>query len=81
MLKKILSFCLILNPFLSSAQKQTTFTHADTLRGAITPERAWWDLTYYHLRVTPNAKDSTLSGSTVINYKVLEPKQVIQVDL
>jgi len=81
MLKKILSFCLILSPFLSSAQKQTTFTHADTLRGAITPERAWWDLTYYHLRVTPNAKDSTLSGSTVINYKVLEPKQVIQVDL
>ncbi|MCF2445662.1 M1 family metallopeptidase [Dyadobacter sp. CY345] len=81
MLKKILSFCLILTPFLSSAQKQTTFTHADTLRGAITPERVWWDLTYYHLRVTPNAKDSTISGSTIINYKVLEPKQVIQVDL
>ena len=81
MLKKILSFCLILSPFLSSAQKQTTFTHADTLRGAITPQRAWWDLTYYHLNVTPNAKDSTLSGSTVINYKVLEPKQIIQIDL
>jgi len=81
MLKKIFSFCLILSPFLSSAQKQTTFTHADTLRGAITPERAWWDLTYYHLRVTPNAKDSTITGSTVINYKVLEQKQIIQVDL
>jgi len=81
MLKKILSFCLILSPFVASAQKQTTFTHADTLRGAITPERAWWDLTYYHLSVTPNARDSTISGSTVINYKVLEPQQVIQVDL
>jgi len=81
MLKKILSFCLILSPFLSSAQNQTKFTHADTLRGAITPERAWWDLTYYHLSVTPNAQDSTLKGSTVINYKVLEPKQTIQVDL
>ena len=81
MLKKIFSFCLILSPLLSSAQKQTTFTHADTLRGAVTPERAWWDLTYYHLNVTPNAKDSTLSGSTVINYQVLEQKQIIQVDL
>ena len=81
MLKKIFSFCLILSPFLSSAQNQTKFTHADTLRGAITPERAWWDLTYYHLSVTPNAQDSTLKGSTVINYKVLEPKQTIQVDL
>ena len=81
MLKKILSFCLILSPFLSSAQNQTKFTHADTLRGAITPERAWWDLTYYHLSVTPNAQDSTLKGSTVINYIVLEPKQTIQVDL
>jgi aminopeptidase N len=81
MLKKLFSLCLLLSPYLSNAQKQTTFTHADTLRGAITPERAWWDLTYYHLNVNPNAKDSTLTGSTVINYKVLQPNQIIQVDL
>jgi aminopeptidase N len=81
MLKKLFSLCLLLSPYLSNAQKQTTFTHADTLRGAITPERAWWDLTYYHLNVKPNAKDSTLTGSTVINYKVLQPNQTIQVDL
>jgi aminopeptidase N len=81
MLKKLFSLCLLFSPYLSNAQKQTTFTHADTLRGAITPERAWWDLTYYHLNVKPNAKDSTLNGSTVINYKVLQPNQTIQVDL
>jgi aminopeptidase N len=81
MLKKLFSLCLLFSPYLSNAQKQTTFTHADTLRGAITPERAWWDLTYYHLNVKPNAKDSTLTGSTVINYKVLQPNQTIQVDL
>jgi aminopeptidase N len=57
------------------------FSHADTLRGAITPERAWWDLTYYHLRVTPNPSDSTLKGSTEIHYKVLKPHQTIQIDL
>lgn len=82
MLKKLLSFCLVISPFFAFAQKkQTVFTHADTLRGSITPEREWWDLTYYHLNVKPNAKDSTLTGSTVINYKVLKPNQVIQIDL
>lgn len=82
MLKKLLSFCLVISPFFAFAQKkQTVFTHADTLRGSITPEREWWDLTYYHLNVKPNAKDSTLTGSTLINYKVLKPNQVIQIDL
>ncbi|MEO6687210.1 MAG: M1 family metallopeptidase, partial [Dyadobacter sp.] len=82
MFKKLLSFCLAISPFFAFAQKkQTVFTHADTLRGSITPERAWWDLTYYHLNVKPNAKDSTLTGSTVVNYKVLKPNQVLQIDL
>ena len=45
MLKKLLSFCLVISPFFRFCpKKQTTFTHADTLRGSITPERAWWDL-------------------------------------
>ncbi|MBE9466544.1 M1 family metallopeptidase [Dyadobacter subterraneus] len=82
MLKKLISFCLVISPFFAFAQKkQTVFTHADTLRGSITPEREWWDLTYYHLNVKPNAKDSTLTGSTVVNYKVLKPNQIIQIDL
>ena len=81
MLKKLFSFCLLISPFLSVAQKQTAFTHADTLRGSVTPERVWWDLTYYHLNVRPNAKDSTISGSTIINYRVLQPYQTLQVDL
>ena len=41
-------------------QKATpTFTRQDTLRGTITPERAWWDLTYYHLDIKVNPADST----------------------
>ncbi|WP_254562403.1 M1 family metallopeptidase [Dyadobacter diqingensis] len=81
MLKNLFSFCLFISPFLSVAQEQTVFTHADTLRGSVTPERVWWDLTYYHLKVRPNAQDSTITGSTVINYKVLQPYQTLQVDL
>ncbi|REA62420.1 M1 family peptidase [Dyadobacter luteus] len=80
MLKKSFVFCLSLISFGSLAQR-SEFTHADTLRGSITPERSWWDLTYYHLDVKPNAADSTLSGNTQINYKVLKPHNVLQVDL
>ncbi len=81
MFNKLLIFCLFLISWCSLAQKNKSFTHADTLRGSITPERAWWDLTYYHLQVKPNAADSTLTGSTTIRYKVLKPYQTIQIDL
>ncbi|GAB3271982.1 M1 family metallopeptidase [Larkinella harenae] len=63
-----------------SAQKYV-FTHDDTLRGSITPERIWWDLSYYHLQVKLNTADSSISGSTTIQYRVLQPNQIMQVDL
>lgn len=63
------------------AQKNSTFTKQDTLRGSITPERAWWDLTHYNLQVSVNPADSTIRGTNTIHYKVLEPKQVLQIDL
>jgi aminopeptidase N len=78
-----LTYCLLL--CLSSAlvvqAQQYEFTHDDTLRGSITPERAWWDLAWYHLTVRVQPTDSTLSGSTLIRYRVLKPGQVMQVDL
>ena len=30
------------------------YTLQDTLRGSITDERIWWDLTYYELEVSVN---------------------------
>ena len=44
-----------------------TFTHQDTLRGAITPERVWWDLTYYHLNISANPADSSIQGLSLIH--------------
>ncbi len=60
---------------------QNTFTHDDTLRGSITSERAWWDLTYYELRVRVDPDKQSLEGSTTVFYKVLEPYQTLQIDL
>ncbi|MFB0926209.1 MAG: M1 family metallopeptidase, partial [Vicingaceae bacterium] len=61
------------------AQKE--FTHQDTLRGTITSERAWWDLTYYHLSVDVNIQKKTITGSNLIQYKVLEANQTLQIEL
>lgn len=68
--------------FFSPLSGQTPeFTRADTLRGSITPERAWWDLVYYHLDVAVNPADSSIHGSNLIRYRVLEPGDVLQIDL
>lgn len=64
----------------TTAQAQE-FTRQDTLRGSITPERAWWDLTFYHLNIAVNPQDSSVQGSNTIRYKVLEPQKRMQVDL
>lgn len=57
------------------------FTRQDTLRGSITPERVWWDLTYYHLDIKVNPDEKFISGKNTIQYKVLEPRSILQIDL
>ncbi|MBL7728758.1 MAG: M1 family metallopeptidase, partial [Dinghuibacter sp.] len=57
------------------------FTLADTLRGTITPERAWWDLNFYDLNVTPNLTEQTIEGTNTIHFTALKPGIVLQVDL
>ena len=57
------------------------FTHQDTLRGSITPERSWWDLKYYHLDIIVNPADSTIKGTNTVMYKVLTTGKVMQIDL
>ena len=60
---------------------QESFTRQDTLRGTITPEREWWDLTYYHLDVKVEPEKKFISGSNTIHYRVLENKDRMQIDL
>lgn len=68
--------CLIL----TSGYSQT-YSKADTIRGSITPERAWWDLTYYHLDIDVNPYDSTIVGSNEVHYTVLSEGDILQIDL
>ncbi|WP_405576707.1 M1 family metallopeptidase [Winogradskyella sp. Asnod2-B02-A] len=62
-------------------QDKGEFTKQDTLRGSITPEREWWDLTYYHLDIEVKPEDKFISGKNTIQYKVLKNNQVMQIDL
>lgn len=52
--------------------EQPAYTRADSLRGGVTPERAWWDLTHYHLQVVVDIKGRALSGLNRMSYRVRE---------
>ncbi len=81
---KITTFACIFIIFsqkINAQQRTPQFTHDDTLRGSITKERAWWDVTYYVLKLSVNPSEKALSGSTTIQYRVLTAYQTLQVDL
>jgi aminopeptidase N len=69
---------LLANKFVSAQ-----FTHKDTLRGTIGPERAWWDVLHYDVSVTPDYNKKTITGRTTIQYKVLpnQKSDYLQIDL
>ena len=69
---------LLLSSLISVSQN---FTRQDTLRGSITPQRAWWDLTYYHLDISVDPEKKYLKGSNTVHYKVLETSKEMQIDL
>jgi aminopeptidase N len=71
---------MLILPLPVSAQKKL-FTSQDTLRGSITPERAWWDLIYYHLDIVVNPSDSSIYGTNTVTYKVVSQSGIMQIDL
>ena len=71
-----LLFSLLFN--LGFTQK---FTREDSLKGSITKERSWWDLQHYDLKVNVDPINQTINGSNTIQYKVIKPYQILQLDL
>jgi aminopeptidase N len=67
----LLFTCCLLN--FSSAQplnQKLKFTHQDTLRGSITPERAWWNVVAYNIYVAPDYKAKTIKAWNQISFDV-----------
>ena len=81
-MKYVLTLLLLCAAQLVRAQEVSkAYTADDTLRGSITPQRSWWDLSYYQLDVRVNIEKTSISGSNIIYYKVLRANQVMQIDL
>ena len=56
-------FSMLLGFFcLTAFAQEHQFTHQDTLKGSITPERAWWDVSHYDLKVTVDPDNKFISG-------------------
>ncbi len=68
-------------PLARVTAQEAAYTHADTLRGSITPERAWWDVVFYDLHVRLDPSDSTLRGWNGITYRVKGSSRDMQIDL
>src|SRR4051812_14377325 len=77
----VLASLLLAVPAAAAAQERVGFPHADSIRGSITPERAWWDVAFYDLHVRVSPADSSISGHTGITYRVLQPAREMQIDL
>jgi aminopeptidase N len=80
-MKKIIVLLLLVGvmPFLKA--QELHFTQQDSLRGSITPERAWWDLAFYDLKVNVDPNRKFISGSNTIRYRVIEAGNRMQLDL
>ena len=79
---RLLILSLAALPLTLAAQRRAEeFTHADSIRGSDTPERAWWDVTFYDLHVAVSPSDSSIQGWNGITYKVTGPSRRMQIDL
>ena len=67
--------------FIGLSTSAQEFTRQDTLRGSITPERAWWDLKHYDLQVEVFPSTRMIRGKNTMSYEVLAEGNVLQIDL
>ena len=72
---------LIIGSSLHLSAQDKPVTRQETLRGTITPERAWWDVMHYDLSVQFMPDTRTIKGSNVITFKTLSPGHKMQIDL
>lgn len=65
----------------SPTQPARRFTHADSLRGSLRPERTDYDVTFYDLSLSVDPATRTIRGQNTIHYNVVKPFRRMQLDL
>jgi len=61
--------------------QENEVTRQEMLRGSITPEREWWDVQHYDLKVQFLPQTRRLQGSNEIIFKTLKAGNKMQIDL
>ena len=61
--------------------EKDSYSHADSLRGSVGPERAWWNLLKYELQVEPSFDTKSLKGTNAISFVATSDGQTMQIDL
>ena len=81
----VLSFSFVSSFGFTSVSDSTSdkFTLADSIRGTISPERAWWNVLRYDITVKPDYESKTISGRNNIEYEVVNGNHplIMQIDL
>ena len=84
--RKLILFTIVVllqvhgGPGYLSAQTEN-ITRQEMLRGSVTPEREWWDVLHYHLKVEFLPETKRLKGSNTITFKALKAGHKMQIDL
>jgi aminopeptidase N len=81
--KYFLIFFLMISVCAIAQKKEKQFTHADTLRGTMNAERAWWNVLRYDITVEPDFENKSITGSNRITYKTVKENHPLwmQIDL
>lgn len=85
-MKKLITLLMALCLIQSFAQAQLledkhSFTHADTLRGTLTPLRSCYDINYYHLDVKFDIDKKFISGNVLFQFTSTQNFKKLQFDL
>ncbi|HRH71228.1 MAG TPA: M1 family metallopeptidase [Flavobacteriales bacterium] len=84
MLRAILVPVLLLTGTYTTAQlneQRSAFSHADSLRGGIGPERSWWNVLSYDVWVRPDHAERSIRGTTTISFDAVAEGRRMQIDL
>lgn len=73
-------FLLLISLYFNNSIAQK-ISRQDSLKGSITKERIWWDLQHYTLKVSVDPVKQSINGSNLIQYRVINGYQVLQLDL
>ena len=77
-MKKLILLFILFQSLFSYSQE---FGRKDSLRGYLSPERACYDVSYYHLKISVDTKEKFIKGYSEIHFQAQSDFELLQIDL